>query len=105
MLLSPAHHHALHQRAFEIKMVDGMPWIRASVDAHDDSAWKPTSRNRLLIAAARSPRPGLTHYGSCFPPCGVASGPLVRPQRVWVSMQAATSASILACVQPIMKSA
>ena len=52
MLLSPAHHHALHQRAFEIKMVDGMPWIRASVDAHDDSAWKPASRNRLLIAAA-----------------------------------------------------
>ncbi|HEX4399787.1 MAG TPA: DUF222 domain-containing protein [Galbitalea sp.] len=52
VLLCPAHHHALHQGAFEIKMVDGMPWIRLSVDSHDDTAWKPASRNRLLIAAA-----------------------------------------------------
>jgi hypothetical protein len=51
VLLCPAHHHALHQGAFEIKMVDGMPWIRASVDANDDTAWKPASRNRLLISA------------------------------------------------------
>jgi Domain of unknown function (DUF222) len=48
VLLCPAHHHALHQGAFEIKMVDGMPWIRAGIDANDDSAWKPASRNRLL---------------------------------------------------------
>jgi hypothetical protein len=52
VLLCPAHHHALHQGAFEITMIDGMPWIRASVDAFDDTAWKPASHNRLLIAAA-----------------------------------------------------
>jgi hypothetical protein len=51
VLLCPAHHHALHQGAFEIKMVDGMPWIRARMDAFDDNAWKPASRNRLLMAA------------------------------------------------------
>jgi Domain of unknown function (DUF222)/HNH endonuclease len=52
VLLCPAHHHALHQGAFEIKMVDGMPWIRAGIDANDGTAWKPASRNRLLISAA-----------------------------------------------------
>ena len=52
VLLCPAHHHALHQGAFEIRMVDGMPWTRASVDAFDETAWKPASHNRLLIAAA-----------------------------------------------------
>jgi hypothetical protein len=51
VLLCPAHHHALHQGAFEIKMVDGMPWIRAGIDANDGTAWKPASRNRLLIGA------------------------------------------------------
>jgi hypothetical protein len=51
VLLCPAHHHALHQGAFEIRMVDGMPHIRAGVDAHDDTAWKPASRNRLVLAA------------------------------------------------------
>jgi hypothetical protein len=48
VLLCPAHHHALHQGAFEIKMVDGMPWIRAGIDANDETAWKSASRNRLL---------------------------------------------------------
>src|SRR6202042_3440949 len=38
VLLCPAHHHALHQGAFELKMVDGMPYYRMSVDASDDSA-------------------------------------------------------------------
>ena len=52
VMLCAAHHHALHQGAFEIKMVDGMPWIRASVDAHDDAAWKPASHNRLLATVA-----------------------------------------------------
>jgi len=52
VLLCPAHHHALHQGAFEIRMIDGMPWLRSRVDARDDTAWKPASRNRLLLAAA-----------------------------------------------------
>ncbi|MDQ1546338.1 MAG: hypothetical protein QOH69_1242 [Actinomycetota bacterium] len=51
VLLCPAHHHALHQGAFEIKMIDGMPYIRAGVDKNDDGAWKPASRNRLVLAA------------------------------------------------------
>jgi hypothetical protein len=50
VLLCPAHHHALHQGAFEIRMVDGMPHIRAGFDKNDDTAWKPASRNRLLLA-------------------------------------------------------
>ena len=52
VLLCPAHHHALHHGAFEIKMIDGMPWIRLSVDAHNDTAWKRASHNRLLTTAA-----------------------------------------------------
>jgi hypothetical protein len=51
VMLCPAHHHALHQGAFEIKMVDGMPYIRAGVDKYDDTAWKPVSHNRLTLAA------------------------------------------------------
>ena len=51
-LLCPAHHHALHQGAFEIKMIDGMPFIRSSVDRFDDDAWTTASRNRLLLASA-----------------------------------------------------
>jgi hypothetical protein len=51
VMLCPAHHHALHQGSFEIKMVDGMPYIRAGVDKYDDNAWKPASRNRLVLAA------------------------------------------------------
>ncbi len=52
VLLCPAHHHALHQGAFELKMVDGMPYFRSSVDRFDDEAWKPASHNRLAFAAA-----------------------------------------------------
>jgi hypothetical protein len=52
VLLCPAHHHALHQGAFEVRMVDGLPWIRESVDRFDDDAWWPASRNRLLLARA-----------------------------------------------------
>jgi hypothetical protein len=50
-MLCPAHHHTLHQGAFKIKMVDGMPCIRNGVDKHDH-AWKPASRNRLLRTSA-----------------------------------------------------
>jgi hypothetical protein len=52
VLLCPAHHHAVHQGAFEIRMIDGMPWIRESIDAYDDNAWWPASRNRLLASIA-----------------------------------------------------
>jgi hypothetical protein len=51
VLLCPAHHHALHQGAFEIRMVDGIPWMRAGIDSWDDSAWRPAGRNRLQPAA------------------------------------------------------
>jgi HNH endonuclease len=50
VLLCPAHHHALHQGAFQISMIDGMPHIRAGIVSWDDSAWRPASRNRLLAA-------------------------------------------------------
>jgi hypothetical protein len=52
VILCPAHHHALHQGAFEIKMVDGMPYFRTRVDQFDDNAWRPASHNRLLLASA-----------------------------------------------------
>jgi hypothetical protein len=52
VLLCPAHHHALHQGAFELKMIDGMPYLRNSVEKNDDTAWKPVSRNRLALANA-----------------------------------------------------
>jgi hypothetical protein len=51
VMLCPAHHHALHQGAFELKMVDGMPYLRYGVDRNDNSAWDPVSRNRLLLAS------------------------------------------------------
>ena len=52
VLLCPAHHHALHQGAFEIRMVDGMPYYRAGADKGDETAWKAASRNRLTLAYA-----------------------------------------------------
>ena len=52
VMLCPAHHTALHQGAFEIKMVDGMPWIRSVVDAFNEDGWKPASRNRLFATVA-----------------------------------------------------
>jgi hypothetical protein len=51
VMLCPAHHHALHQGAFEIRMVDGIPWMRDTIDFFDDDAWQPAGRNRLLTAA------------------------------------------------------
>jgi Domain of unknown function (DUF222) len=50
VMLCPTHHHALHQGAFELRIVDGMPYLRYGVDSFDDNAWKPVSRNRLLLA-------------------------------------------------------
>jgi hypothetical protein len=47
-----AHHHALHQGAFEIKMIDGMPWTRGSINANNDTSWKPANHNRVLTTAA-----------------------------------------------------
>ena len=52
VLLCPAHHHALHQGAFEIRMVGGKPWIRAGIDSLDDEAWAPAGRNRVLLNIA-----------------------------------------------------
>jgi hypothetical protein len=52
VLLCASHHYALHTGAFEIRMIDGMPWIRTRADAHSETAWKPASRNRLLMTAA-----------------------------------------------------
>jgi hypothetical protein len=51
VLLCPTHHHALHQSAFELKMVDGMPYLRYGIENNDD-AWRPVSRNRLQLASA-----------------------------------------------------
>jgi hypothetical protein len=51
VMLCPAHHHALHQGAFEIKIIDGKPWIRDSIDAFNDNAWQPAGRNRLLVTS------------------------------------------------------
>ena len=53
VLLCPAHHHALHQGAFEIKMADGMPQMRARIDSRDESAWRPVSYNRLLATTGK----------------------------------------------------
>jgi hypothetical protein len=55
--LCPMHHHALHQGAFEIKMVDGMPWVRrpfniAEIENRGHDQWKPASRSRLPMRAA-----------------------------------------------------
>lgn len=47
VLLCPAHHHALHQGAFELRMIDGKPWIRAGIDSWDETAWQPAGNNRL----------------------------------------------------------
>jgi Domain of unknown function (DUF222)/HNH endonuclease len=52
VLLCPAHHHALHQGAFELKMVDGMPHYRSGADKGDETAWKAASRNRLTLSVA-----------------------------------------------------
>jgi hypothetical protein len=51
-MLCPAHHHALHQGAFAIKMINGKPWIRYKHDDHDNNAWQPASRNRILYGRA-----------------------------------------------------
>jgi hypothetical protein len=52
VLLCPTHHHALHTGAFDIKMVNGMPWIRYRSDPQNDTGWRPASRNRALLGKA-----------------------------------------------------
>ncbi len=52
VLLCPAHHHALHQGAFELRMINGMPYYRSRADHFDDTAWTPASHNRLALTAA-----------------------------------------------------
>ena len=51
VLLCIAHHHGLHQGHFEIKMVDGMPWIRLGVDKANEDAWRPAGKSRILVGA------------------------------------------------------
>jgi hypothetical protein len=52
VMLCAQHHHALHEGAFEIKMVDGHPWIRDGVDSFSEDAWQPAGKNRLQRRAA-----------------------------------------------------
>jgi hypothetical protein len=52
VMLCPEHHHALHQGAFEIRMIDGTPWIRDGLDFFDEDAWEPAGKNRLLAPLA-----------------------------------------------------
>ena len=52
VLLCPMHHHALHQGAFEIRMRDGIPWMRTRADSWDETAWVRAGRNRLLMTVA-----------------------------------------------------
>ncbi|HEY2642504.1 MAG TPA: DUF222 domain-containing protein [Galbitalea sp.] len=52
VMLCPAHHHALHAGAFEIKMINGKPWIRYQHDNHDNNAWQPAGQNRILYGRA-----------------------------------------------------
>ena len=47
VLLCPAHHTALHQGAFEIRMINALPYLRDSIDATNNNAWQPASHNRL----------------------------------------------------------
>jgi len=56
VLLCAAHHHALHQGAFEIRMIDGMPWMRTRsaaliADAAGDrgGGWQRGGENRLIM--------------------------------------------------------
>ncbi|HEX4442842.1 MAG TPA: DUF222 domain-containing protein [Galbitalea sp.] len=49
VMLCPAHHGAHHAGAFQIKMFDGKPWIRDSVDIFDEDAWRPAGKNRLIF--------------------------------------------------------
>ena len=51
VILCPTHHHGLHQGHFEIRMTDGMPWIRRATDNRDEAAWHPASRSRRLLGA------------------------------------------------------
>jgi Domain of unknown function (DUF222)/HNH endonuclease len=52
VLLCPAHHAALHQGAFQIRMINGMPYMRDSIDAMNDHAWTPASHNRITLTNA-----------------------------------------------------
>lgn len=49
VLMCPACHHALHSDKFELKMVDGHPWIRAASDYWDESAWRPAAKSQRLV--------------------------------------------------------
>jgi hypothetical protein len=52
VLLCASCHAALHNGAFELKMIDGIPHIRLGIDAGDDSAWRPAGRPRPRARAA-----------------------------------------------------
>lgn len=52
VMLCPAHHHALHQGVFELKMVDGLPWIRDGRRGWSDDAWEPVAKRAPDIGRA-----------------------------------------------------
>jgi Domain of unknown function (DUF222)/HNH endonuclease len=52
VLLCASCHAALHNDAFELTMIDGIPYLRLGIDAWDDSAWRPAGRPRPRIRAA-----------------------------------------------------
>jgi hypothetical protein len=52
VLLCGSCHSALHSGAFELKMVDGIPYLRLGVQAGDEIAWRRAGSSRALGKAA-----------------------------------------------------
>jgi hypothetical protein len=52
VLLCGSCHSALHKGAFEIRMTDGIPYVRLGIHADDESAWRRAGTSRALGRAA-----------------------------------------------------
>lgn len=47
VLLCPAHHHTLHSTDFEMKMIDGKPWLLEPIWLDPSQTWRPLGKGRV----------------------------------------------------------
>ncbi|MDJ0334777.1 DUF222 domain-containing protein [Salinibacterium sp. G-O1] len=51
VLLCPEHHHLLHASGYQMKMINGRPWLLAPVWLDPDQTWQRVGKSRVLMVA------------------------------------------------------
>ena len=51
VLVCPEHHHLLHASGYELKMIDGRPWLLAPLWLDPGQNWQPVGKSRVFMTA------------------------------------------------------